>query len=641
MSNILSKNDNYILKTIKVLLFFCAAIPVFASRLFLFPYTAPKAFLFRIIIEITLGLYLYLILKGSAPKPWKFFSGKNVVSLAVIFLAAAWFLSSIVGIDSNASFWGTFERMIGFWGILHFAVFYFLLINVFREKGDWALLLKISVAASFVIAVLGILQRFIGLGSLLPQTSRIASLIGNASFLATYLLTNLFFVAYLFLKEIIAEKKEPRFSRAGIYIFIFVIIFCAMFLTATRGALLGFFAGAIIFSAVFIFWGKGNARRYFAGILLFFILLAVFAFVFRESVFFQNNSVLRRFSSMTFEDSSVKNRLMLWRGAWGAWQEKPILGWGSESFETAINKYFDPRLNYDEAWYDRAHNFIFDYGVSGGWLGLLSYLSLFGAGVFCLVKIRRRDFFFFVVFSSLLAAYLIQAFFVFDIFISYLMLFLTLGIIAVYSSGFPQNGENIKSKHHKICFGKKTALALAAILIVFSVYSFNIKPLYASYLANSAIALPVENYEQVNLLFERAENFNIFGSNEIAYQITLDYLEKMNSAPELAKNEEFFELSSANLKKDIDISPLQIKNYIALAWLNLYFSGKDSGRIGEAIVLAQKAKELALAKKDGYMVLAAAYAMSGSNVKAREVVREAAAIDAGLGKIIEKYLDKF
>jgi predicted Zn-dependent protease len=133
----------------------------------------------------------------------------------------------------------------------------------------------------------------------------------------------------------------------------------------------------------------------------------------------------------------------------------------------------------------------------------------------------------------------------------------------------------------------------------------------------------------------------MFGSNEITYQITLDYLEKMNSAPELAKNEEFFELSFANLKKDIDISPLQIKNYIALAWLNLYFSGKESGRIGEAIVLARKAKELAPTKKDGYMVLAAAYAMSGNNAKAREVVREAAAIDAGLGKVIEKYLDKF
>jgi tetratricopeptide (TPR) repeat protein len=271
----------------------------------------------------------------------------------------------------------------------------------------------------------------------------------------------------------------------------------------------------------------------------------------------------------------------------------------------------------------------------------LSYLSLFGAGVFCLVKIKRSDFFFFVVFSSLLAAYLIQALFVFDVFVSYLMLFLSSGIVAVYYSGFPQSRKDTGQKHHKMRFGKKAALALAAILIVFSVYSFNIKPLYASYLANSAIALTAENYEQLNLLFERAENFNIFGSNEIAYQITLDYLEKTNSAPELAKNEEFFELSSANLKNSIDISPFQIKNYIALAWLNLYFSGKESGRIGEAIVLARKAKELAPTKKDGYMVLAAAYAMSGNNVKSREIVREAAAIDAGLGKIIEKYLNKF
>lgn len=641
MNIFLSKTDEYILKTIRILLFLCVALPIFASSFFLFPYTAPKAFLFRIIIEIVFVLYLYLILREGTWRSWKDFLNKNIISLAIIFFVAVWFLSSIFSADSSASFWGTFERMIGFWGILHFVVFYFLLLAVFQEKRDWIFLLKISVGASFIIAILGILQRFVDIGVLLPHTSRITSLIGNASFLATYLLINLFFVVYLFLKEIVAEKKKPRILKIVGYILISAIIFSAMFLTATRGALLGFFGGAVVFSAIFAFWGKDNkVRKYFMAALLVVVFLAIFSFIFRESSFFQNNSVLRRFSSMSLSDSSVENRLLLWKGAWTAWQERPVLGWGSEGFEMAINKHFDPRLNYDEAWYDRAHNFVFDYGVGSGWLGLLSYLSLFGVSVFCLIKIKKRDFFFFASFSSLLVAYLTQAFFVFDVFASYLMLFLTLGIIISYYSGFPACEKGVQ-KAQKAAFGKKMILALAIIIILFSLFSFNLKPLYANYLANAAIFLPAENYEQINLLFKKADNFNAFASNEIAYQLTLDYLDKMNSAPALAQNSEFFERASANLEKSIALSPLQTKNYIALAWLNLYFSGSDSGRIGEAIVLAQKVKELAPTKKDGYMILAAAYVMSGDNAKAQRVVSEAMAIDAGLGNIIKEYFDKF
>ncbi|MBU2264928.1 hypothetical protein KJ784_01940, partial [Patescibacteria group bacterium] len=65
MNLILSKADSYIFKLLKILLAACLATPFLASASFIFPYTVPKVFAFRILVEIAAVLYLYLALKYS------------------------------------------------------------------------------------------------------------------------------------------------------------------------------------------------------------------------------------------------------------------------------------------------------------------------------------------------------------------------------------------------------------------------------------------------------------------------------------------------------------------------------------------------------------------------------------------------
>ncbi|KKS67137.1 MAG: hypothetical protein UV36_C0012G0015 [Parcubacteria group bacterium GW2011_GWC2_42_6] len=301
----------------------------------------------------------------------------------------------------------------------------------------------------------------------------------------------------------------------------------------------------------------GGGRGFKKWPIIFLAAIIIFAgalFLSRGTAFVRNNSFLSRLTSISLGDASTQSRLI------------PILGSGPENFETAISPYLSPKLAGYEAYsFDRAHNFIFDYGVATGWLGLLAYSGIFAAAGWRLIKNIKDDYYFSIIFLSLLAAYLIQNLFVFDTFISYLMLFFALGIINIMplrsverQSNSVDGDKNTGSprpfgaRDDKIDFYKKIVFAIFIIFIIFSLYAFNLKPLRASYLANQTLILPPEALGETGLInLTKILALKTFASPEIIYQITLDYLDKINQAPQLTQDENFYKILSDGLAANI------------------------------------------------------------------------------------------
>lgn len=621
--------------------------PLFVSSSILFPYTAPKAFAFRILIEIAAVFYLYLLLKKSPLIVPPFIKGGRggILTLAVLAFLLMAFLSAVFGVDFYLSFWGSLERMLGVWGMAHFIVFFVMLGNVFKTKSEWLKLLGVSVAVSSLVAFLAILQKFFDIGLLMPKTDRVFATLGNAAFLAGYLIFNFFFALYL----AFLQAKNKNKAIFAVLVFCLAIIFSAIFLTGTRGAFLGLAAGLIFFALAFGFFNPlRKSRKYFLAAAALIFVFAFLIFFFRHSAFIKENFVLSRLASFSLQETTAKNRLILWQSAWSAWQERPMLGWGQENYEAAINKYFDSRLNLYEAWYDRAHNFIFDYGVAGGWLGLAAYLAVIFLPFYYFLKIIKKqnqeNFAFVVLFGSLLFAYLGQNFFVFDSFVSYLMLFFALAFINfVYRSdnGFPlqesQQNKPAKIKTTPLNFGKKLVFFAVIITAAILFHRSNIKPILASFKTNQILSSDPQNFEETNSSLEKILFLKTFASGELVYQINLDYLAKINSVPHLTQNEKFYKLTSSELSENINRYPWRLRNYIALGWLNLYFYGSDPEKIKETENLAQKARELAPAKKDAYFVLLAAYSLNGEKEKAEKLIEEIKKKDMLLGEEISQY----
>ena len=234
LQDLISKTDTYIFRALKLLLAACLATPLLASAFFIFPYTVPKVFAFRVLVEIAAMLYFYLALKYSNLRP-----SKTLLSGTVLIFLFVSFLSAFFGADFYTSWWGNLERGMGVWGLAHFAAWFFMLLAVFKGQKDWQLLIKLSVVVSVAVVTTALVQRFGGLSALLPATDRIYGLIGNAGVLGSYLIFNIFLAGYLFF-VLIGWKK-------WLFAISFLLLALSLFLSGTRGAWLGYWLEQLFF----------------------------------------------------------------------------------------------------------------------------------------------------------------------------------------------------------------------------------------------------------------------------------------------------------------------------------------------------------------------------------------------------------
>lgn len=439
------------LKIIKSGIYLALFLPLLVIPGFLYPFQFGKVIIFRVIVELILLFYIFLIIKKSEYRPrW------GLIEIAVTIFTAIFFLTSITGVNFLRSFWGTSERMGGFFSFVHYWIFFIIATNIFRSRDEWKKLFSVSVFAAIISSVYAIGQSiyftdFLNwLGNASPtlygivqeyrsdnilyglDMQRPYGTIGNAGLFASYILFNISLVVYLALS--IGNK-----IRRIIFIIIGFLLTASLIISGTRSAYLAL--AAFVVCWVFITWFFLASRKikiFISGILMVLILVIGFIWSSKNDSWVKSNSILSRFTSISFEDISAKTRFWAWESSVQGLRERPILGWGPENFNIVFNKYFNP-LHFQGyvsiTWYDRAHNIFIDTASTMGIIGLLSYLSIFGAVYFLLLKSYHRfkeNPAIFGLISTVPVAYFVQDILWFDDFSGYLMIFLFLA----FSSNF-------------------------------------------------------------------------------------------------------------------------------------------------------------------------------------------------------------
>lgn len=91
---------------------------------------------------------------------------------------------------------------------------------------------------------------------------------------------------------------------------------------------------------------------------------------------------------------STAARVFVWNEGLAAFADRPLLGWGPETFRLAHERHFDSRLylkeNIGEVWFDRAHNVVVDTLVATGILGALVSAALVVLFLRTVVRARRQ-----------------------------------------------------------------------------------------------------------------------------------------------------------------------------------------------------------------------------------------------------------
>lgn len=417
----------------------------------LFPFIVGKYTWFRVFVSLALIVFLLGLLfdRNSSVYFKRLFSMFcEPIVIAVTLFVAIFLLSGFLGIDPSFSFWSNFERGEGGLQLIHFWVFFILLVTLFREEKDWQRLLKWAIAGGLLMAAYGFfaamdLKGFIG-PRFGEQGFRFQGSIGNPAYVATYAIFMLFYVAYLFIQKYKGKIRSAGSIGLASLFLIFLVVF---FAAATRGSFVGLFV-AIVAALGYIGFASKRWRKktFIAGIVLLALLATLV--MFRNTPFVKSIPGSRifdlSFSAQTFED-----RAIMWKTAWDGFKERPLLGWGPENFLQVFDrhfniKYFKPSEGFG-AWFDRAHSIYFDYLVEIGALGLLSYLGIFL--IFYILLFRRSALFSFrklkiknstseshgsfplaeqALFFAFPLAYLVQGLVLFDVSPIYLNIFLFL-----------------------------------------------------------------------------------------------------------------------------------------------------------------------------------------------------------------------
>lgn len=488
-----------------------------------FPYVTGKAFAFRIIVEVVVAAWIILALYDAQYRPR--------VSLLLLSFAAflgVMFVANLSGVAFDRSVWSNFERMEGFVTLVHLFAFFVAAGSVLTSVARWRHFFIVSLGVATVVAFHA-LGQVAGIFDVAQGGSRVDATLGNAIYLAVYMLFHIF-MALIF----ILDRTEHTWMR--IIAALSVLLFCYVLVqTGTRGAALGLVAGIVMMAAYggYALRHDPVIRRIAVASGLVVVLLASGLFLARDTAFVEDQRTLNRITSISLE--AGETRMTLWgiavRGAF----DRPLLGWGQENFNYVFNAYYEPSLYAQETWFDRVHNVYLDWLVAGGILGLLAYLLVWVAAIRALLlppqteraqellrpHVRAA-------LLGLLAGYAVHSIFVFDNVVSYFLFASILAFLhAASARTAPIPIPALSDAHLRIASG---AVGVVLILVL---YVGNIPQIgaardiinatytLAEARASSVPAQQAELFDDALALFSRAADGPAVARQEAREQLAL------------------------------------------------------------------------------------------------------------------------
>ncbi|MEK7551842.1 MAG: O-antigen ligase family protein [Patescibacteria group bacterium] len=581
-------------------LFLIPFVPLIVLNSLYFPFIVGKAFAFRILVEIIFAAWLVLMLLDRRYRPkLSWISGSIGVFLFVIMLA------NIFGLNPYFSFWSNFERMEGFVTLLHLGAFFVVLGSFFNEK-LWQRFFHISLGVSIFISFYSLSQIF-GWIDIRQGGARVDGTMGNAIYLALYLMFHFFIALFYFFKA-----QKYKFA----YLLIIFLNLIIIYFTASRGVILGLGLGLLIaFLLIFILEKERKILRRNIGIALLSLVILIGGFLFvKDSNFVRKNQTLGRFSELTKVDAiKSQGRFMIWPMATTAFKDSPILGYGQENFNFVFNRYYNPKVFNQEPWFDRVHNTFLDWLVVGGILGLLSYITILFSLFFALwsssASVIDKS-----VLTGLLTGYIFQSIFVFDNLTSYIFVYAIFGYIwHLETNILNSNQKEIKINEKPIRY---FVLPIILIVLVYGIYFVNVRALRANAALIRAIH-PESLVEDSLSSYQKVFDINSFGGRETLFQF-LDKTIRVNRDGNVAPHikEEYLKLAETQVKSITDKYSFDTRTFLVVGSFysnmsNLARELKDESRaenyFEKSVQFLEKAKEISPKRQDVYFEIGSSY----------------------------------
>lgn len=436
-----------LLDILTIILFLIPFTLLIVNNHTLFPFITTKAILFRILVTIGLfiAFWIYLLNPHAFPK-------KNYLLLALILFLIANIISTIFSINPYRSFWGNAERMEGTWSLFFYLSYFFLLFTLFQFKPQSKKIIFYSIViVSIFISIFQIYQAFV------LKIDRPSSTLGNATYVGFFNLLVIFLLIFFYFES--KNKIIDSIIIKLIFIFLILLNLISLISSQTRGSILGLIAGILAFVVFYFIFSNTEFKKK----VLIFALTIIFLLGFY--LFLQTNLALKipgikRLSETLHNPISVFPRLYAWKIFLNGFKEKQIFGWGPETLPEVFFRNFDQKIFlYEKAIFDRPHNKFIEILVSTGIFGFITWILIFIAFLYYLLKsnlyLNQKATLF-----AFISAYLAQNFTLFDMQASYILFFFGLSLV-VQQTEIKENKERFIRPYLIALSG----LALIAIII--------------------------------------------------------------------------------------------------------------------------------------------------------------------------------
>lgn len=586
---------------LKGILYALLLTPLWVWSAFLFPFITSKVIYFRLLVEIALVFYIPLALYYSEIRPRLTKLTKAIWLYLLIVIIA-----SLFGVDFNRSFWGTVERGEGIITILHFVLYFTMVAAVFTDQRQWYRYLFFALTVTGATALYGLAQLYNFSGVIPAGTTRVSGTIGNAAFFAAVMIFGVFLSFLLLLG---AKSLGRRLILWAILLFELGMLFQSQ----TRGAILATAAALVFYFALNIFRKTNFKVKLISAV----FLCAIFGFgalvyFSKDSGWVKGNDTLARLATISPRDITTESRLDTWGASWQGFRSRWFLGFGYENYNIAFNQHFPSRIFKDQGsqiWFDRAHNIFFDVAVTSGIVGVLTYLGIFIMAFWVLFSLWRRslhelDARIPIILGSLLVAYFLQNFFVFDTQATYLMFFVILGFIAFLEKEYVMPPLKERRSYPP---GAILPLVLSVLAII-GMYFFNIEPAKANSQTMQGIKYAkLKDYNQMATAFAKALSYGTYMDQEIRHRFVDYSIDAINTGGLSADEQKrTFENLIRELEKSIAESPRDAKNYIYLMNV-LNRLNNNSQAVEKVLILGAQALQLSPTRAQIYFEIGQAY----------------------------------
>ncbi len=235
--------------------------------------------------------------------------------------------------------------------------------------------------------------------------------------------------------------------------------------------------------------------------------------------------MLRRIAAISVDDQSIKGRIVSSGAGLRAFQDRPVLGWGPENYLIAWGRHFDSGSGIKEV-FDQAHSKVIEELTTKGALGLLSYMAIWFAMAWAIVRTsaRARDFdqLLITIVGATLLAYFAQNLFLFDTPTTVMMFSMLVGFViaAEWATGRDEQPRDRwrliqeswtkrldLSRSFRTGWGVTAVATVVGVLLVASLVLLNFRAYYAAADVARSGAQNIRLDQRVSFLTGAIEDF--------------------------------------------------------------------------------------------------------------------------------------